>query len=93
MINEIERAINNADKSVSGTFRGTDRIIEPLRRSAFRRFPTLFLLLTTFGVAATIFAFERLIMEWTYLYERPWLILIVGVAVLVVTGRLYKKLG
>lgn len=85
--------LDDADKKVSGTLRGTDRIIEPLRRSAFRRFPTLFLLLAAFGVSAIVFAFERLIMEWKYLYERPWLILIVGVAVLVATGRLYKKLG
>ncbi len=93
MLNDINRMIDGADRNVSGTLREADKLITPLRRSVFRRFPTLFILLTTFGVAATLFAFERLIAQWQYIYERPVLILVVGVATLVITGQLYKKLG
>lgn len=93
MINEIERVIDGADKTVSHTLKGTGRMLSPLRRSALRRFPTLFILLTTFGVSATVFAFERLLAEWQYIYERPHLILIIGVATLIITGQLYRKLG
>lgn len=66
---------------------------EPYRRSVLRRFPVLFSLLVTFGIAATYFGFERIITETSWLGERPWLILSVGLATLALTGKLYKKLG
>lgn len=90
---EINDFVDQVDRTLSSTLKSTDDVIEPIRQSAFRRFPTIFLLLTTFGVATTFYAFERLVGKWEYLYERPWLILIIGLSALVLTGKLYKKLG
>ena len=69
-----------------------DRTIDPIRQSLARRYPTLFLLAVTFGVAAVFFGFERVLGSIDYLNERPWLILALGILVLIITGRLYKKL-
>lgn len=90
---EISQLLKGVDQSLETTYKNTSQLLDPLRRSAFRRFPTLFILLTTFGVATTFYAFERLIAKWTYVFDRPWLILLIGVAALVLTGKLYKKLG
>jgi uncharacterized membrane protein HdeD (DUF308 family) len=70
----------------------TDGAIDPIRKSAFRRFPTLFALLVGFGAGATFFGVERIITEFSWLNERPWLILVVGLVTLALTGRLHKKL-
>lgn len=64
----------------------------PVRERVLRRFPILFTLLTTFGVAAVFFGFERIITEITFLYDRPWLILSIGIVILLTTGTLYKIL-
>lgn len=70
-----------------------EQVFQPIRKTVFARFPSLFLLLVTFGVSAIIFSFERIMTEFVFLYERPWLILILGVVTLLATGTLYKKLG
>lgn len=89
----FNKVINTLDSTVSGVFRESEKILAPVRQSAFRRFPALFLLLVTFGVSAVIFSFERILMELTYLYDRPWLILLLGITILVLTGKLYRKLS
>ena len=71
----------------------TDRKISPFRHKAVRRFPITFTLLVTSGVALTFFGFERLVSEVAWLYERPVVILLLGIAILALTGTLYKKLG
>ncbi|MFZ2252970.1 MAG: hypothetical protein WAW13_02210 [Minisyncoccia bacterium] len=71
----------------------TDKFIEPVRRSLFRRFPVVLTLLVTFGVAATFFGIERVISEITWLNERPVSILLMGLVTLIFTGKLYQKLG
>lgn len=65
----------------------------PVQKTVFKRFPILFTLLVTFGVAAIFFAFERILTTTPYLHDRPWLILAIGIAILVATGSLYRKLG
>lgn len=90
VVNEVAEVV---DKTVSAVMHETERTILPVRQSVLRRFPTLFLLLVTFGLTATFYGFERLILEWTYVYERPWLILLIGISILIATGTLYKKLG
>lgn len=67
--------------------------IEPVRKSVLRRFPTLFLLIVTFGVTATFFGIEQLLIQFDLLQRYPLLILASGIGALVLTGTLYKKLG
>ena len=93
IVTEVEQVVDTVDQTVTTAVRHTDKLIDPVRRSVFRRFPSLFILLVTFGVSATIYGFEVLITQWTYMYERPWLILLLGISILVGTGTLYKKLG
>ncbi len=71
----------------------TEKVIEPMRSSLFKRFPTTLTLAVTFGVAATFYGTERLIAEIAWLNERPFLIFLTGIVVLACTGRLYQKLG
>lgn len=80
-------------KNVERFVSSTDKTMEPVRRSFFMRFPTLALLLVTFGVAATIFGIEQFIMEVEWLSDRPLFIFALGIGILVLTGRLSKKLG
>ena len=71
----------------------TDKLIEPVRRSLFRRFPVTLTFLVTFGVTATFFGIERIITEIAWLNERPVSILLMGLFTLIFTGKLYQKLG
>lgn len=63
------------------------------RNSAFKRFPLLFTLLGTLGLVATYAGFSGLIKKVPLLERDPVVTLLVGLAILVVTGKLYKKLG
>ncbi len=85
--------VDGVIKRVEDVMDTTNRAIEPVRSSAFRRFPTLFTLLVTFGVVATFFGVERILTETVWINERPWLMLGVGLTVLILTGRLHKKLN
>ncbi len=71
----------------------TEKSIEPLRQSVFKRFPTLFTLLATFGIGATFFAIERILALSPLFNNHPWYTLLLGIFVLILTGKLYSKLG
>ena len=88
----IIKAVYEVDKTVEDTVDSIDKAVDPYRRSAFRRFPVLFTLLVAFGATTTFFGFERVISEIVWLNERPLMILLVGIATLIITGTLYKKL-
>ena len=72
--------------SVSGRLRN-------FRKSAFTRFPMLFVLLTSFGLVATFYGFEKVIDQIPYFIENPYMILLTGIITLLFTGSLYKKLS
>lgn len=71
----------------------TESIISPVRASLFRRFPILATLLVTFGIVATFFGMERMIAEIAWLNDRPFIIFFAGISALVISGKLYQKLG
>lgn len=70
-----------------------DEQLTPVRQQLHRRFPTFFLLAVTFGVTATFFGMEQLLLQSQLLSDYPWLILGLGLGTLVLTGTLYRKLG
>lgn len=70
-----------------------ENAVVPVRQSILKRFPIVFLLSVTFGVAATFFGIERIIADTEWLNDRPILILILGLLILSITGQVYKKLG
>lgn len=90
--NIIDKTVSGVDKHVEHVLEKTDVFIDPYRKSAFQKFPTLFMLLVTFGVVSTYFGFEKLISNVQWLDERPILILGIGLAALMFTGMLHKKL-
>lgn len=78
-----------------GTIDSVERQIEatvtPLRRNVLKRYPTVFLLAVTFGITATAFGTEQLMSRSTFLMERPYLIILIGITLLVLTGTAYRK--
>lgn len=64
-----------------------------LRDSAFSRFPIVFVFLSTFGVVATFYGFEKVIDQIQYFEENPSMVLLAGLFTLAITGALYKKLN
>lgn len=64
-----------------------------LRDSTFTRFPIIFSLLTTFGLVATLYGFEKVIDKIDFLSNNPEILLFIGLLVLAGTGSLYKKLS
>lgn len=63
------------------------------RDSVFARFPLLFTLLGTFGVILTFYGFQHVLQRIPLLANNPMIALATGLLILIVTGKLYKKLG
>ncbi len=89
----IYKEFDSVTGKVGNVVTSTERILDPVRQSLFKRFPVLATLLVTFGISATFFGIERIIADITWLHERPFLIFFLGVGALVVSGKLYQKLG
>jgi len=89
----VSRVLSSVDDTVSHVEQEVGSFIEPMQKTVFTRFPILFTLLVTFGVVITLLALERIVVEFTYIYERPFLMLGIGLGLLTLTGTLYKKLG
>ena len=81
-----ERLLEHAEAKVEHT-------IVPLQKSFWHRFPALFLLTVTFGVTTTALGIEQLLLRFEVLNQNPILLFMIGITTLIVTGRLYKKLG
>jgi hypothetical protein len=63
------------------------------RDTAFKRYPLVFTLLGTFGLVSTLYGVQHLFDKVPLLANDPVVALIVGLAILFLTGTLYKKLG
>ena len=88
-----ETAINTVDGAVTKATTEVDTYIRPLRQSVLSRFPIIFSLLTTFGVATTFLGFEKIVSDIQFLNNHPLVMLILGIGILALTGTLYKKLS
>ena len=62
------------------------------RKTVFERFPLIFTLLGSFGLVATFYGIERIIDQIPFLANNPLILLGTGLAILIGTGTLYKKL-
>jgi hypothetical protein len=62
------------------------------RDSAFARFPVIFVFMSTFGLVATLYGFEKVIDEIQFFSNNPKMVLVSGIVTLALTGSLYKKL-
>lgn len=97
VLEETTKMVDDTTESLSKTIIKTeqeiDKAVKPVRREVLRRFPVLFILLVALGLTATMSGLENLLLQVSFLESRPLLVLIIGIALLAFTGRLYKKLG
>jgi uncharacterized integral membrane protein len=85
--------LGSVEGIVSKTTTTVDSYIAPVRTSVLKRYPVLFSLLVTFGVAMTFLGFEKIVTQIAFLDNNPFILLIVGITILALTGTLYKKLN
>ncbi len=89
----VVTTLDTIDATMVGATQKIDTLVQPARENFAKRYPTLFSLLTTLGVIMTFLGIEQLLLEADMLERYPVLILALGVAILVLTGTLYKKLS
>lgn len=77
---------------IASTGQELEATIKPVRQGLSRRFPFVYLLLTAVGATSVFLGIEQIMLQLKILREYPWLILASGIAILLFTGRLYKKL-
>ena len=73
-----------------------DKIIDKAakhRESVAERYPLTFALLGTFGLVSTFYGFEKIIDGVQLFANHPWILLVLGVTVLSITGLALRKLG
>ena len=68
-----------------------EKVIEK-RLLAQRKFPLLITLSATFGLISVFYGFEKIIDRVDLLVNHPWVLLIIGLALLGITGKVYQKL-
>ncbi len=61
-------------------------------KGVFRKYPLTFSLLILFGVTSVLHGFEAVIAQVPVLQDSPILVFIIGLAILIFTGSLYKKI-
>lgn len=62
-------------------------------KSVFSRYPVTFALVVVFGVAMVSEGIKGLLGEVSFFKDSPVAMLVAGILVLTMTGRLYKKLN
>ena len=73
----------------------TNKIYELVKNyhtSVFERFPLLFSVLGSIGLALTFYGFEKVIDELPFFADRPEIVLVSGLVILLITGTMYKLL-
>ena len=88
-IKQIEETVV---KEVGGLTKTVEESTVRIRRTVFERFPFLIIGLSTFGLVAVFYSFERVITMVPVLDNNPLLLFTIGVLALAATGTLYKKL-
>ena len=61
-------------------------------RPFLTRYPLLFTMLVIFGAVMISEGMKELVSEISFLHDHPFVMMLVGILVLIVTGTLYKKL-
>ena len=93
-INDVSNtALDEIEQIVTSTEGKFEQVVQPIRDNILKRFPILFTLAVTFGLTWTLVGMEQIILKYEILQNNPTTILFLGIAILVATGTLYKKLG
>ncbi len=91
--NTVTSTLDSIDSTVVEATKKIDTLVSPTRSTFAKRYPTLFSILATLGVIMTFLGIEQILLAADILERHPMLILALGVAILALTGTLYKKLA
>lgn len=83
-------------KSIIPAVKIDDKIIEKAvaqRESLAQRHPYIFAIVGAFGLVSTFYGFEKIIDQIPALTNNPWILLVMGLGLLYVTGLALRKLG
>jgi hypothetical protein len=69
-----------------------EKMIEKRDRAEVR-FPLITALAVTFGFVSVLYGFEKMIDRVDLFVNHPWILLIIGLVILAITGSIYKKLN
>lgn len=72
-----------------------EKVIEKIVENRVRfqtRFPILIALSATFGLISVFYGFEKLIDRVDLFVNHPWILLVIGLLLLAITGKVYQKL-
>ena len=61
-------------------------------RSSFKKYPITFALLITFSLVSILHGFELFFDKVPFIHNHPWILILVGLFLLIVTGSVYKSL-
>lgn len=89
----IDTLVTAAEKGVKSVEKNVEMLASPARKTLLIRFPILFAVLVTIGVSMTLLGLEQVLLSVPFLYDHPLVMFLIGVGILVLTGKLYKKLG
>jgi len=88
--------LNYLENRVSQLMHNVPQVIHDVfqrhRRTAFERHPFLFSTLGLLGLVITWQAMDDIIEKFAYFDKNPEILLIIGLAILLCTGRLYRQL-
>lgn len=65
-------------------------LAEKNNRSIFRKYPLTFSFFSLLGFAAVLYGLERTFDRILFFQNNPWVVLLAGVIILMITGTLYK---
>lgn len=84
--------MDDSDNSLSHKEKLLIERLTKTKKGVFSRFPLLFTLLGAFGAAGTFAGLSGIIENIEFLSNNPVTLLIVGLLILALTGKLYQKL-
>lgn len=87
-----ESELTKATEAIEDAGEFVAKKVQDVSRSTFARFPIVFTMLTTFGLVATLYGFEKVIDRIDFFNAYPEVLMLIGLIILAGTGTLYKKL-
>lgn len=79
-------------KHIESITKEINETINKRGKFVFKRYPLTFALLILFGVVAVSEGVKGVLADFGILEGNPWELLFIGLAILIFTGTLYKKL-
>lgn len=93
---EAHGFVNRIEHRIAGVMHDIPESVHELfrrhRRTAFEKHPFFFSTLGLLGLVATWQGFDHVISQIDYFTENPGTLLIIGLAILLFTGRLYRQM-